>query len=548
MEALARKNASMSAAVYPPNPIFRSPGERAVFEALLPQLSDEDVVFANLEISDPVEGDIEIDLAILLKHHGLVVVEVKGAHITHDGNDWIQSGPSGSHPIYPASQARRNMYALRDFIQRKWSLGSIRCGWVVAFPHCDIADPGDPALPLHKIVQKSQLPKMLSQMKNVINMERDVPLPDYSGWVDLIVKNLKPAVVQKTNPEAILGNNYEFIRSLTHERDVVLTQLQENYRYYVKGPAGSGKTWLAFEQAKRWSSEGKKVAILAYNRGIVSYMQIKNAELPEEQQVNWIGTFHEYATYIGSTAGSPIHYGEEYDRYRDDLVAKASALMDEKKFDAFVVDEAQDFMPSWWETLELTLTDAEHGRIALFGDDQQQVFGHRPAPRGIYAILRLVENLRNSQQIAKAVSSLIARPALAKGPHAFEIEYVEVTSVDEVFEAADDQVSKLVDQENWGPREIALLTTQHRHPEHVNQADRNRLDHWRSLWEDDDVFYCTVGGFKGLERPVVVLAVDGFHADIDPNDVLYVGMSRARDKLVIVGTSEEISRIKKLIA
>ena len=92
MEALARKNASMSAAVYPPNPIFRSPGERAVFEALLPQLSDEDVVFANLEISDPVEGDIEIDLAILLKHHGLVVVEVKGAHITHDGNDWIQSG------------------------------------------------------------------------------------------------------------------------------------------------------------------------------------------------------------------------------------------------------------------------------------------------------------------------------------------------------------------------------------------------------------------------------------------------------------------------
>ena len=144
----------MSAAVYPENPIFRSPGERAVFEALLPQLTDEDVVFANLEISDPVEGDIEIDLAVLLKHHGLVVVEVKGAHISHNGFDWIQSGPSGSHEIYPASQARRNMYALRDFIQKKWSLGNIRCGWVVAFPHCDVADPGDPALPLHKIVHR----------------------------------------------------------------------------------------------------------------------------------------------------------------------------------------------------------------------------------------------------------------------------------------------------------------------------------------------------------------------------------------------------------
>jgi len=536
----------MSAAVYPPNPIFRSPGERAVFEALLPQLSDEDVVFANLEISDPVEGDIEIDLAVLLKHHGLVVVEVKGAHITHNGIDWIQSGPSGSHEIYPASQARRNMYALRDFIQKKWSLGNIRCGWVVAFPHCDVADPGDPALPLHKIVQKSQLTKMLSQLKNVVNMERDVPLPQYDGWVDLVVRNLKPSVVQKTNPEAILGNNYEFIRSLTHERDVVLTQLEENYRYYVKGPAGSGKTWLAFEQAKRWSAEDKKVAILAYNRGIVSYMHIKNAELPEGQQISWIGTFHDYATHIGSTAGSPIHYGDDVDRYRDDLVAKAQALTADKKFDAFVVDEAQDFMPSWWETLELSLSDPEHGRLALFGDDQQQVFGHRPAPRGIYAVLRLVENLRNSQQIAKAVSTLISRPAIAKGPHAFEIEYVAVDSVDEVFDAADDQVSKLVDEDNWGPREIALLTTQHRHPEHVSQAERSRTDHWRSLWEDDDVFYCTVGGFKGLERPVIVLAIDGFHDEIDPNDVLYVGMSRARDKLVIVGTSEEISRIKKL--
>ena len=536
----------MSAAVFPPNPIFRSPGERAVFEALLPQLSDEDVVFANLEISDPVEGDIEIDLAVLLKHYGLLVVEVKGAHISHNGLDWIQSGPAGAHPIYPAAQARRNMYSLRDFIQKKWSLGNIRSAWVVAFPHCDIVNPGDPALPLFKIVQKSQLSKMLSQMKNVANMERDVSLPDYAGWVELAIRNLQPAVVQKTNPEAILGNNYEFIRSLTHERDVILTQLEENYRYYVKGPAGSGKTWLAFEQAKRWSAEGKKVAMVAYNRGIVSYMHVKNSELSDELKINWIGTFHDYATYIGSSAGSPANYGEVVDQYREDLIAKATLMSDEARFDAFVVDEAQDFMPSWWEVLDLSLRNPLNGHLALFGDDQQQVFGHRPAPQGNYAIMRLVENLRNSQQIAKAVSALISRPAIAKGPQSFEIEYVTVDSYDDVFEAADDQVSLLVDEQNWGPREIALLTTQHRHPEHVAQADRDRMNHWRSLWEDDDVFYCTVGGFKGLERPVVVLAVDGFHDDIDSNDVLYVGMSRARDKLVIVSTEENIQLIRGL--
>jgi superfamily I DNA/RNA helicase len=205
-------------------------------------------------------------------------------------------------------------------------------------------------------------------------------------------------------------------------------------------------------------------------------------------------------------------------------------------------------MPSWWETLELSLRDPKTGNMALFGDDQQQVFGERPAPEGNFAILRLVENLRNSQQIAKAVASLISRPSISKGPHSFEIEYVKVESESQVFDAADDQIAKLVDEENWGPKEIALLTTCHRHPEHVSRAEKDRADHWRSLWEDDDVFYCTVGGFKGLERPVVVLAIDGFHEDIDPNDVLYVGMSRARDKLVVVGTSVEIARIKSLVS
>jgi ATP-dependent exoDNAse (exonuclease V) alpha subunit len=54
-----------------------------------------------------------------------------------------------------------------------------------------------------------------------------------------------------------------------------------------------------------------------------------------------------------------------------------------------------------------------------------------------------------------------------------------------------------------------------------------------------------VGGFKGLERPVVVLAIDGFHPDVDEDDVLYVGMSRARDKLVVVANASIIREIQE---
>jgi ATP-dependent exoDNAse (exonuclease V) alpha subunit len=38
----------------------------------------------------------------------------------------------------------------------------------------------------------------------------------------------------------------------------------------------------------------------------------------------------------------------------------------------------------------------------------------------------------------------------------------------------------------------------------------------------------------------VVLAVDGFHEHVIPRQVLYVGMSRARDLLVVVGDPDEI--------
>lgn len=540
------KNSPMSAQVYPAKPTFRTRSERDFFNALLPQLGDDDIVFANLELTNDVEGDVEIDFAVLLKDFGLVVIEVKGGHITHDGKDWIQSDKQSSRTITPVAQARRNLYTVRDYIMRKWSLGALRCEWMVAFPDTNIVDPQDPGLPISRIIQRKQLDQMMSSFKANLNTQRTTPLPNFDGWVGIAAKTLLPVVALKTNPEAVLGNNYEFIRSLTHEREMYLDQLAENNRYYVKGPAGSGKTWLAFMQAQRWSAEGKKVAIFAYNRGVITYLERKNAELPEDQRISHIGTFHGYAESLGTTAGEPKNYGDAVDRYRDGLLGAANALTIDEKFDCIVVDEAQDFMPSWWEVLELALKDSKTGKLALFGDDQQMVFGDRPDPQGNFANLRLLENLRNSQQIAAAIGNFIERPAIARGPNAFDVEYVVVPNDEKVFDWADDQVANLTDVEQWELREIALLTTERRHEEHKRRADGDRAEHWDSLWSEDSVFYCSVSGFKGLERPVVVLAVDGFHEGVDPKDVLYVGMSRARDKLIVVARQHEMDLIHSI--
>jgi ATP-dependent exoDNAse (exonuclease V) beta subunit len=67
--------------------------------------------------------------------------------------------------------------------------------------------------------------------------------------------------------------------------------------------------------------------------------------------------------------------------------------------------------------------------------------------------------------------------------------------------------------------------------------------YWATYWQNDDLFYGHVLGFKGLERPAVVLAVNGFRDEARAKEMLYVGLSRARDLLVVCGDLELIRRV-----
>jgi superfamily I DNA/RNA helicase len=273
-------------------------------------------------------------------------------------------------------------------------------------------------------------------------------------------------------------------------------------------------------------------------------MQNKVNELPAKMQPAWIGTFHNFANFLGTTAGTPGKYDDENDLYASSLIAAAKLLPEEKKFDAFVVDEAQDFMTSWWQTLDVCLREPGVGKMALFGDDQQKLFGNRKGPHGHFAKFVLNDNIRNSRQIGELASRFTKRALTIRGPNSYDIELVYCKE-SEVIEKADDVVERLVDVENWQPGEVALLTTKERHPVHAAIKSNERDGYWQQFWKADAVFYGTVSGFKGLERPVVVLAINGFHNAEDIEDFLYVGITRARDKLIVVSASQVVRDLIK---
>ncbi len=57
------------------------------------------------------------------------------------------------------------------------------------------------------------------------------------------------------------------------------------------------------------------------------------------------------------------------------------------------------------------------------------------------------------------------------------------------------------------------------------------------------MFFGHVLGCKGLERPAVVLCLNGDGSRDRARERLYVGMSRATDQLVVVGDPELVRRI-----
>jgi hypothetical protein len=149
-------------------------------------------------------------------------------------------------------------------------------------------------------------------------------------------------------------------------------------------------------------------------------------------------------------------------------------------------------------------------------------------------------NLRNTRQIGETFSNLTPFRMRLRGGDGPAVRFVACKS-SEALDRADDELDRLLDR--WRPRDVAILTTGSRHPEQVARQARGQDSYWASFWDDDQAFYGHVLGFKGLERRVVVLALNETEPSERSRERLYVGLSRARDQLVVCGDPAFIARV-----
>lgn len=521
---------------FPAHPEFADDSERIVWDALKAQLRDTDVLMHGVRFTDVELGEVEIDILVLMPDSGAAVIEVKGGYVGYAGGRWSQSGAGGTHAIDPVSQARNGVYALRRFLENgpTWSRGALRATWLIALPYVDVDVAMGPEARRELIIGKSDLGLVREAVYARLWEPAIHTAVPATGWVDSALDVILGTADAARDIAGRSAARLRHVDQLTSEQSMILDAVRANRRIEVTGSAGTGKTWLAIEQARRWAAAGERVCFVAYGRGVVAHARNVFADLPEASKPAFVGTFH----LLGHTWGVERSDADPAFWETDApvaMLAAAATLAASGRFTAFVIDEAQDFADTWWPALfESAATD--DFRVAVFRDDEQTVFDGRSGRLPLDMLpLVLDQNLRNCRQIVDTFSPMITAHVESRGGAGYPVEYVEC-SADWVISAADDAVESLVQDRGWLPEHVALLTTAHRHPVHVERGV-DKSAYWDDLWSTDDVFYSTVAGFKGLERPVVVLAVDGFHPGINPRSVMYAGMSRARELLIVVGPS-----------
>jgi len=534
----------------PEDPQFETTSEREVWEQVVAKAPPEWTVLANVRLTDE-RKDHELDLVVLVPGTGVLVLEVKGGSVSHEDGRWWTGSGSHRREIYPVDQARDGKYALRKYIEAdpRWKNSSrarVRFGHSIVLPYTDVDDDfATPDCPRWSIHGRHDLGDLVGRLCDIAAQQESGHRVPTEDDCDLIVEILRGRNLPQRTLLAEADERESRAERLTVEQAAILSVTRLLHRVEVRGGAGSGKTVLAMTQARQLSKgvhgiPSRRVALICYSIGLAQWFTRMLAKAPRKEQPAFVGTFEELARYLGVAefAGrdEPQFWEEELP---EQMAVLARELPDGKKFDVLVVDEAQDFADAWWTPMVGCLKDEEKGGLFAYSDENQRVFARFGRPPFPLVPLVLDHNLRNTRQIAEVFTPLAPMRMYARGGDGPEVTFIPCSSED-ALDVADDQIDPLID-DGWRPEDIMLLTTHTRHPEQVAlQESLGQEGYWSTFWDADLVFYGHVLGCKGLERRVTVLCVNDTQLRERARERLYVGLSRATDKLIVVGDPELI--------
>lgn len=316
------------------------------------------------------------------------------------------------------------------------------------------------------------------------------------------------------------------IARLTEDQVRLIDVVEANPRVICSGGAGTGKTMLALELAKRWGASGMKIALACHSP--------------------WLKRFLERKAVPGLT----VTLAES--------IPVAARRVGIDKFDALIVDEGQDIlnMDALARLDDCLRGGISEGRWCFFHDANNQsglcgsyvpdAYDYLESFGPVQIPLRT--NCRNTlpilSRIREALHADLGNPGVGDGPAVREIQIRDAQSAAQALEK---ELLTLTDREGFGPGDIVILS---RFPFEKSWASSLSTDLRNSISVLDDasprnlnrltIGFAHIKDFKGLESEVVVIVdMPAPEKSGTLRSLQYVGMSRARALLSMIYQERE---------
>jgi len=323
----------------------------------------------------------------------------------------------------------------------------------------------------------------------------------------------------------------------------------------VAGTAGSGKSFALTARAARLAAEGRSVLVLCFNLTLANHLRRLVVERCAELGANparvTCTSFHTFCSRVVDDAAQAGILAAEPARgtWPVKIVVKARDVFEsgfDRRFDAVLVDEGQDFTVEWWNLLRDHVVRPD-GEMLLAADSTVDLYGKSTwdDPDSLAAAgftdpwIRMTTSYRMAPELIRSTNefarSFIAEDAVV--PEVADDQGVVVGHVSaairswrNVERVADlgvavgrEVVRLLRENPELAPRDVVYLCEYHHdglaaaqeieaaghsvHHVYSRDPDERHRSKGR-FWPDADaVKGCTVHSFKGWDSPAVVVGV-----------------------------------------
>lgn len=237
---------------------------------------------------------------------------------------------------------------------------------------------------------------------DTLNFIVPITQPWRAKWQsEVVCKDVRSWLVE---PEQRAANREPLELDLTQKR-LVTDQSPPRYRR-IRGPAGSGKSLILAARAQELVNRGSRVLVVCFNITLLRWLQgyadrwaLQSPGLNTPKLTNNSVTFLHYHGLLKWLCFDHLPLRIAYEviwKNRNNSIEKkteqTTALIDaalskypdHQKYDAVLVDEGQDFLPSWWGLIRKLCKDK--GERLLVRDTTQDIYGRAPRwPEGDWA-------------------------------------------------------------------------------------------------------------------------------------------------------------------